>query len=128
MTKGTKILIIEDDEFMASILSKELEGVGAAVTHADSAEKGLEALAKNTPELLILDILLPGMTGLEALAKIRGDAKTKNLPIVVASNFASDAQIKEAQRLGVQSYLIKSATTPPEIIAEVEKVLASVKK
>ncbi len=128
MTKGTHILIVEDDEFMASILSKELQGAGAEVTHAASAEKGMEALEKKIPDLLILDILLPGMSGLDALAKIRGDAKTKHLPIIIASNFASDAQIKQAQSLGVQSYLIKSATTPPEILAEVEKVLAAVKK
>ena len=118
-----KILIIEDDKFFAELASKELIKAGAKVVHASNGEEGMKLVESEKPDLVLLDVLLPGMDGFEVLRKIKLGETTKKTPVLILSNFGSDDQIKTGQELGVTRYLIKATVTPKEIAEEVGSIL-----
>lgn len=120
---GTKIMVVEDDKFLAQLLAKKLVGSGAFVLYAYNGEEALGMLEKEIPSLILLDILLPGIDGFEVLKRMKVDEKWKNIPVIVLSNFGSDDQIKTGQQLGVDNYLIKATVTTDEIIKEVKNSL-----
>ncbi len=119
--KGKKILIVEDDKFFAELIAKKF--TDADVTHSASGEEAITHLVSNVPDLVVLDLLLPGIDGFGVLKKIREDAKLKNTKVMVLSNFGSPEQIKQGQELGVNSYLIKATVTPDEILKEATELL-----
>ncbi|MDD4989428.1 MAG: response regulator [Candidatus Pacebacteria bacterium] len=121
--ENKKILIIEDDAFFADLVTKKLGKIGAIMVHAGSGEEGLTMAESEKPNLILLDVLLPGIDGFETLKRLKANDKTKMIPVVILSNFGSDDQIKQGQKLGVTTYLIKATVTPEDIIKEAESIL-----
>lgn len=119
----TKILLVEDDKFFAGLLAKKISASGAVLIHAPNGEEALKAVENENPSLILLDILLPGIDGLQVLAKLKSDEKTKNIPVIILSNFGSEDQIKTGQKLGVATYLIKATITPDEVLKEIQATL-----
>ena len=118
-----KILIIEDETFIADIYARELTKAGFEVQIESTGPAGLQALEKNTFDLLLLDIMLPGMHGLELLREWRIKHPNSPMPVLLLTNLGQDEVIKEAFTLGAQGYLIKASYTPQQVVTEVQNTL-----
>ncbi|HAT74119.1 MAG: Response regulator receiver sensor signal transduction histidine kinase [Candidatus Moranbacteria bacterium GW2011_GWF2_36_839] len=122
-TKKT-IMIVEDDTFVMDIYETKIAKDGMNVI---SANNGMEAIKKleegAKPDLILLDILMPYMNGLEFLKKVKEDENLKNIPIVLLTNLSQKEEIQEGIGLGAKDYLIKSHFTPSEVMEKINKYL-----
>jgi DNA-binding response OmpR family regulator len=118
-----KILLIEDDPFLADIYKTRLNSEGFEVVIAEDGEKGLKKLEEENFDLLVLDLVLPELSGFEILEKIKGNEKFKDLKILALSNLSQKEEIQRALDLGVQKYLIKAYFTPSEVVEEIKKLI-----
>ena len=117
------ILIIEDEKILAGMYRDKFNQAGFRVFWAPDAEEGLKLAKKKLPDLIILDILLPGENGIYFLEKLKKDKKSAEIPIIVFSNF-DDPEIKrQSLALGVKNYLIKTSYNPEDMMKEVKKYL-----
>ena len=105
----TDILIIEDNEELGTLISDFLRREGWSVTQSGTAEEGLALLEKETFKLLLLDILLPGKNGFEALSEIR---KTRNMPVMIMSAKSDDESKILGVEIGADDYVEKSVSIP----------------
>ncbi len=121
----SKILLIEDDVFLGNILVNYIKGKNIEAVRVKSAEDAAEALKTELPSLIMLDIYLPGMNGLEYLTKLRQDDRTKNIPVMVVSN-TSQMKDREVATQNNASFFVKAMMTPQDIVAEIEKHLGKV--
>jgi CheY-like chemotaxis protein len=104
----TSILIVEDDSDLVALARRWLEREGYAVQHAADGKAGLAALAADPlPNLVLLDVMLPKLDGFEVLRRIRGDARTKNLPVVMVTSFSRDKDAERGRALGANDYIVK---------------------
>jgi CheY-like chemotaxis protein len=117
------ILIIEDDAFFRTIISKEFESDGFNVIEAGDSTEAFKSLENTKPDLILLDILLPGMNGYEILEKIKADKKTADIPIIMLSNLGQKDEIEKAKNLGVEDFMIKVNFVPEEIVQRVREIL-----
>lgn len=102
-----KVLIIEDSVVTSSLLAARIEAGGYDVITAPDAEKGLELVRKNPPDLIILDMRLPGMDGFELCKIIKGDPALKSIPIIAATTCAQEKDKQRGREVGVDSYITK---------------------
>ncbi len=118
-----KILIVEDDDFLRSLLSERLEGSGYTVEQAENGERALELVPEFKPDLVLLDLLLPGIHGFEVLSWLKElDKPLSDTPVIILSNLGSEEDIKKGKALGAEDYLVKAKFTPKDIIEKVEKM------
>ncbi|PIX90984.1 MAG: response regulator [Candidatus Moranbacteria bacterium CG_4_10_14_3_um_filter_44_15] len=118
-----KVLIVEDDNFVAEVYSTKLLEMGHEVQIAQNGEEGLVLIEKSKPDLVLLDILMPVMGGIELLEELKKKVEWKNIPIILLTNVGEKESIQKARNLGVQDYLIKSHFTPAEVIEKIESIL-----
>jgi DNA-binding response OmpR family regulator len=120
-----KILLVDDDLLLVRMYQKKLENDGFVV---ETAADGVEALEKTPvfkPDLILLDIMMPKMNGLEVLRKLQSDELTNKIPVVILSNVgSSDEDIERGLELGAVSYLVKAETRPKQVVAKVKEILA----
>jgi DNA-binding response OmpR family regulator len=116
---GKKILWVEDDKLLSNILSKKFEATGYSLFRVVDGERAFEYLAKDTPNVIILDIILPKMNGLDVLQKIRMDEKLRKIPVIMLSNMSKQSDIEKAKILGAQKFMVKAAVSLDEIVTEV---------
>lgn len=119
MAEGKKILIIEDEKFLSMILKSRFEREGFNVFQAVDGEEGLK-MAQETPDIILLDLIMPKVSGFEVLETMRTDPELSKIPVVVASNLGQESDIQKARELGVVDYYVK-ATTPVEDIVKMVK-------
>ncbi|MEA3292890.1 MAG: response regulator [Patescibacteria group bacterium] len=117
------ILLIEDDPFLIDIYITKLEEAGFSVDVANSGDQGLKMIRKTKPDLLLLDIVLPQISGWEILESIKQDKKLKNLKVIVLSNLGQKDEVKKGLRFGAMRYLIKAYYTPSQVVEEIREVL-----
>ena len=122
--EAEKILVIEDDQFLRELYEELLKGEGYSVELAEDGEKGLSKFLEGGYSLVLLDIMLPKIDGLEILRKAK-DSKPKkeNGPVVLLTNLGQDSIIKEGFSLGASGYLVKSAINPDQVLKEVKVFL-----
>ena len=118
-----KILLVEDDLLIREMYESELIRAGYQVTACSSGEDGIKALLKDHFDLALLDIMLPGINGLEVLKQIKQHPQTKNIRVVLLTNLGHETVIKTGFELGAIGYLIKSAYTPDQVIKEVKSFM-----
>jgi CheY-like chemotaxis protein len=114
-----KILLIEDEEIMIGLLQKKLTKEGYDVSVARDGEKGLEAVKELDPDLILLDIVMPKMSGLEVLEEMSKDKKLRKVPVIVVSNSGQPVELDRAQKLGAKDWLVKTEFDPQEVIDKV---------
>jgi len=122
-TKG-KILIIEDSANFRRIYHSVLEGDGYEVIEAEDGESGLRLALSEEPNLILLDLVLPKLHGLEVLKIIRADKKSKDIPIIIFSVLGTKENIQKGLELGANDYTIKGAYSPKEILSKIRVLLA----
>jgi|SRR5581483_3222517 len=118
------ILIIEDDEFFRELISKRLMAKDFSVTEAVDGEKGIIAMREKKPDLVLLDLLLPGIDGFEVLSKVKQDPTTAVIPVIILSNLGQPEDIEKGVKLGAADYLIKSQFDMDQIIEKINTILA----
>jgi len=117
-----KILIVEDDNFVAEVYLAKLTEMGYEAILAQNGEEGLAALKKDKIDLILLDILMPIMNGMEMLEEIKKREEWKNIPVILLTNVGEKESIQKVREMGVKNYLIKSHFTPAEVIEKIESV------
>jgi two-component system, OmpR family, alkaline phosphatase synthesis response regulator PhoP len=120
-----RILIIEDEPDIADILKYNLERERYQVSTADSGEEGLTLAQETLPDLILLDLMLPGMDGLEVCRKLREDPRTRDLLVIMLTAKGTEADIVVGLTLGADDYIVKPFSTS-EVIARVKAVLRRV--
>ncbi|MEI6494966.1 MAG: response regulator [bacterium] len=120
---GKKILIVEDDEFLRSLTTKRLEKEGYAVAVAVDGESAVSAVRDNMPNLILLDLLLPGVNGFDVLEKLKADEALKSIPVIVFSNLGQKEDIDKANSLGADDFLIKANFTLDDVIGKINAKL-----
>ena len=119
-----KILIVEDDSFLQGLAATKLTKEGFAVSAAGTAAEASAKLDADTPDLILLDVILPGGTdGLGILQKIRADAKTSKVPVIMFSNMSDEKNVGLAKALGATDYMVKSNFTLDELADRIKELL-----
>ncbi len=118
-----KILLAEDDPFMTTLLAEGLKGAGFEPVFVSSGEDAVKRFSEIHPAAILLDILLPGKSGLEALADIRKLPGGAEVPALILSNIEETSYIREAERLNVFAYLIKANMQVSDITAKVKEAV-----
>lgn len=122
--KGKKVLVVEDDKFLSELLLQKLSGKGCIVMHATTGEDALQQVTKERPDVVLLDLVLPGMNGFDVLNQIKSAPESKNVQVIVLSNLGQKEDKDRAEQLGASKFMIKAMTTPSEIFSEVATMLA----
>jgi DNA-binding response OmpR family regulator len=121
------ILIIEDEASFRRTYQDMFKAAGYTVLIAENGELGWDLAKSEKPDLIMLDLFLPGLHGFEVLKYIRGDAETKNIPVVITTSMGADQDIRKGLELGTTDYMVKGFFTPREILVKVRSVLANAK-
>lgn len=115
MSDALKVLLIEDEREVAELYRLKLSLDGYNVEIATDGKEGLEKAFAAKPDLIFLDIKMPGMDGFEVLKHLRSNDLTKTTPVVILSNFDEQEMIEKGLTLGANEYLIKSQFNPGEL-------------
>lgn len=120
-----KILFIEDEAALQQVFAGFLRDQGYEVKSALDGEIGLRLAKEEAPDLILLDLILPKMHGLDVLTKLKEDETTKDVPVIVLTNLEGMKEVNKAIELGARTYLVKMNYTLEEVLRKIEKVLVS---
>jgi len=123
--ENKKVLIIEDDSTLRNVLVEFIQAEGATVFAASDGEEGVKLASENNPDLILLDIILPKKDGYEVIAEVKGNEKTKDIPIILLTNLGGLSDIEKALELGATTYLVKGDYQVKEIVEKIKDVLGS---
>ncbi|MFA5207621.1 MAG: response regulator [Candidatus Magasanikbacteria bacterium] len=118
-----KILLVEDDKFLRELMSKKLITLGYEVVSAADGESGLVMIKEAKPDVVLLDLILPGINGFEVLEKAKQDPAIANIPVVILSNLGQTEDIEKGLALGAKDFLVKAHFTPQEIVNKLKSIL-----
>ena len=119
-----KILIVEDDRFLSSIIKSRMEHDGFVVDQAFDGDEGVQKIKSFKPDLVILDIIMPKMSGFELMEHIITDPELAAIPIIVASNLGQEADVEKARSLGAADYYVKARTSIDDLENMIKNHLA----
>lgn len=118
-----KILIIEDEKILLDLLQKKLSQEGYDILASHNGEEGLKTMREQKPDLILLDIIMPKMSGFEVMEEMNKSSDLKDIPIIIVSNSGQPVEIERAQSLGAKDWLVKTEFDPQLVIDKVKKLL-----
>jgi DNA-binding response OmpR family regulator len=118
-----KILIVEDDKFLRELIAQKILRENYDIIEAVDGESGFKAVKEGKPDLVLLDLILPGIDGFEVLSRIKADPEISQIPVIILSNLGQKEDIDRGLKIGAVDYMIKAHFTPAEIIAKIKSVL-----
>ena len=121
--KKYSILVVEDESAVSEALGDKFGREGFEVFLAKDGAKGLEVAFREIPDLILLDIVMPVIDGITMLEKMRKDKKGKKIPVIMFTNLSDSDRIKEAQKKGVNDYLIKADWKLEDVVKKVKEKL-----
>lgn len=113
------LLLVEDDPFIANVYKEKFENEGFKTLHALDGLHGLELALSEKVNIIVLDLMLPKLSGNDLLAKLREDERGKNIPVIVLTNLTEQEEAKKSLKLGAKEFLIKSDLTPSQLAEKV---------
>jgi CheY-like chemotaxis protein len=119
----TKVLIVEDDVFLRKMYTKKFQVNGFEIETASNGQEGLQKMSSFSPDIVLMDVMMPKLNGIEAIEKAKADENLKHIPILVLTNLSSAEDADTAVKKGAKAYLIKSEHTPTQIVEKVKKYL-----
>lgn len=122
-SKSLNILIVEDDVFLADLYKTKFTLEGFKVSVANDGEKGLEMAIKNLPDIILLDLVLPKMSGFDILKEVKADVKAKNIPVILLTNLSQKSDVEKGLKLGADDYLIKAHFMPSEVVEKIKRLV-----
>lgn len=123
MTSGRRVLLVEDDRFLRRAGEAALRQRGFKVTVAMDGEEALRKVQAEVPDLILLDLLMPKVTGIEVLRALRSQDATRDVRVLVLSNSSREQDLEEIKRLGVTDYLVKANLSLQELGDRVAGIL-----
>ena len=124
MSKANKILFIEDESALQKTFGDMLKNQGYEMISAINGEIGLRLAKTKNPDLILLDLILPKLAGLDVLKQLKQDSKTKNIPVIILTNLEDMENIEKALSLGARTYLVKANYALEEVMEKIEKALS----
>ena len=121
--KKPLILLIEDDSLLIKMYKTKFTAEGFEVIVAEEGESGLKMALENPVNFIILDVMMPRLSGIEVLESLRQNPKGKTVPVIVLSNLDREEKAKKALSLGAKEFLVKANFTPTQIVEKVRKYL-----
>lgn len=118
-----RILLVEDDLTLAKMYATKLKQERFEVELACDGESGLAKIGEWNPDLVVLDLMVPKIGGIELLTQLRADPKGKTLPVVILSNLSQAEDIQRCNQLGVKEFLVKADFTPSQVVEKIKQYL-----
>lgn len=122
--KKFKVLIVEDDPLIVKMYNAKFLHEGFSVVTAEDGLTGLNLALKEVPDFIVLDIMMPQLSGIDLLEKLRADSKGKNIPVIVLTNLSEKDEEERALTLGAKEYLLKANLTPGEVVTKIKQYLS----
>ncbi len=119
----TKIALIEDDPVISQMYRTKFEADGFDVQLAIDGKRGIALVEAFLPDLILLDLQMPEMSGAEALEIIRKNEWGKNIPVIILTNMGEEESPKKIRDLGIHSYIVKANLTPRQVVQRVKDAL-----
>ena len=119
-----KILIIEDDVFLQNLEANKLRKDSYEIITASSGDEALEKIGEENIDLILLDLILPGIDGFDVLQKIKETESLKRVPVIVFSNLSEEKDVKRAKEMGAIDFMVKSNFSLNELAERINKFLA----
>jgi len=123
--EAKKIMIVEDDRFLSFLMKARLEKEGFTVLQVFDGEEAINELKQIVPSLVILDLIMPKVTGFEVLKMISITPQLVGVPVVIVSNLAQDSDIEKARAFGAKEYFIKVKVSIDDLIGKIKNLVAS---
>lgn len=118
-----KILLIDDDEALTTVFSTALKKEGFETDLASTGAQGIEKAKTDNPNLILLDQVLPDTKGNDVLAKLKADDKTKDIPVIILSNFSQKELVEQAIAEGAHDYIFKFQIDTNDLVSKVRQLL-----
>ena len=120
---GHRVLVVEDDQFLRELLERKLKSEGFAVETAIEGESALSKVKSFNPEIVLLDVILPGVDGFSILEQLKADPTLVGIPVVMLTNLGQKDDVEKGMKLGAVGYLVKAHFTPGDIVEKVKETL-----
>lgn len=120
---GIKILVVEDDKFLRDLLVRKLNEEHFNLEIAIDGSEAINKINDWMPDLILLDLIIPGVDGFEVLKRIKEAPATSKIPVVILSNLGQQEEVERGLSLGAADYLVKAHLTPGEIIDKIKDIL-----
>jgi len=124
--KKIRILLVEDEPLLGNLLRQRLDHEGFAVELVRDGESALNTLHTNPPDLMLLDIILPKISGFELMEKVQADPTIQKIPIIIISNLGQESDLEKGQSLGAVGYFIKAKISMEYLVGQIKSFLAGV--
>lgn len=125
--KSHSVLIVEDDPFILDILAHKFARNKWDVISVQDGENGLKEAEEKSPNIILLDILLPGINGYEVLKQLKGNEHLRRIPVLVLSNYGQEDEVQKSIELGAVDHLIKAHVILDEVVDKAENIVTDVK-
>lgn len=125
--KQIKLLVVEDEQFLRDLLLMKFKSEEILVTYAENGEQALKIIKKEKFDAVLLDLILPGMSGFEVLEQLKTQEESQDTPVIVLSNLGQESDIQRCRDMGAVDFLIKAHTSPSAIIYKVKEIVANTK-
>ena len=119
----TKVLIVEDDRFLSSAYRLKFTKAGYEVKLAMDGSEGMAILSTFTPDIILLDLVMPVKDGFTMLSELKADERYKNIPVVITSNLSQKEDIDKAKSMGATDFIIKSDISLDDLVKKVQALL-----
>lgn len=117
------VMVVEDDKFLRELLVRKLASEGFDVESAIEASAAFAILAQRKPDIVLLDLILPGVDGFEILGRIKADPKIADAPVIILSNLGQKEDLDKAMALGAKDFMVKANFTLDEIVSKVHSII-----
>lgn len=119
----SKVLIVEDDKFLRTLLEKKLRSESFEVITAADGEEAMNQLVSTSPDMVLLDIILPKISGFSFLEQVQKDPNLNKIPVIILSNLAQGEDVQKGKDLGAIDYFVKANTSLEDLIKKVRAFL-----
>lgn len=119
------ILLAEDDDLLVRLYHGKFKNDGYEVRAATNGEEALAEVMKEKPDLVLLDIMMPKVNGIEVLRRLKANLETQDIPVIALTNLSSAADTEKVLELGAVAYMVKADNLPSVVVAKVKEVLAA---
>ena len=122
---GKRVLLIEDDYFLQDLLARKITQKGGIMSAAFDGPSGIEKASEETPDIILLDIVLPNMDGFEVLKKLKATPVVQEVPVIILSNLGQNEDLERGTRLGAAGFFTKAHLSLDEVVEKVRGALGS---
>ena len=122
---GKTILIVEDESLLGNLLKQRLEHEGFIVIWCKDGQEAVNVLRSKKPDLILLDLILPKISGFELLETMQADPQLERAPVIITSNLGQDSDVARGQSLGAIEYFVKAKVSIEELVDHVKTMVAN---